>query len=214
MDLPEMLPDETCGDYRARCNFPHVFVPYSRGSDSPYPWQQELMDKFPTISLMPYETLQVSKGLETVCVVFEDLSHITELSREVIVHYCCSYGREHAEKTIPSVENLRALYTSAVNERLQRQSQSTDEPKEPKIIKWRAEPEKTRQIRIDEKANASLERITHQAGKTKSQCASIIIEMFADILTRIDDGASLYIESGGKRTELLLPLTKGTRNAD
>ena len=115
MELPVQAEDETFGDYRKRNNFPHVYVPFFPGwdgcnSSEQVKWQVELQNKFPVIFLYPYDTLQVSKGNEMVVIIFEDESHITELSREVIVRNCSCYGREHAEKVVPSLEQLRERF--------------------------------------------------------------------------------------------------------
>lgn len=112
MELPKQADDETFGDYRKRNNFPHVFVPFFPGGfgSEQVKWQVELQHQFPVIFLYPYDTLQVSKGNEMVIIIFEDENHITELSREVIVRHCSLYGRENAEKVVPSLEQLRERY--------------------------------------------------------------------------------------------------------
>jgi hypothetical protein len=110
MNLPDQMPEETFGEYRQRLNLPHVYVPYMPHGPQPE-WQVELEKKYPYIMIYPYESLNVSKGLEMVHIVFEDISHITEMAREVIVRYCSSYGRDNAEKVVPSVEELRRRYS-------------------------------------------------------------------------------------------------------
>lgn len=111
--LPDMLENETYGDYRKRCNLPYVYTPFFPGGETQVDWQVKLQSQFPTISFYPYDGLQVSKGMEMVFVIFEDESQITEMARERIVRHCSDYGREHAEKAVPTVEQLRVLYATA-----------------------------------------------------------------------------------------------------
>lgn len=112
MELPVQNDDETMGEYRQRNNLPHVYTPFFPGDPdcTQVKWQVELQSKFPVISFYPYDGLQVSRGNEMAVVIFEDESHINELSRELIIRHCSLYGREHAEKTVPTVALLRDMY--------------------------------------------------------------------------------------------------------
>lgn len=115
MDLPEMNEGETFGEYQKRCNLPHVYVPFFPAGDGgeQVQWQQDLQKQFPTVWIYPYADLNVSKTNEMVYIIFENESQITEMAREKIVRHCCGYGREHAEKAVPSVEDLHHLYRQA-----------------------------------------------------------------------------------------------------
>lgn len=110
MQFPEQLSTETMGEYRARNNFPHIYTPFFPGTEQ-VEWQTELQQKFPVISFYPYDGLHVSKAAEMCVVVFEDESHINEMTRELIVRFCSGYGREHAEKNVPTVALLRDMYS-------------------------------------------------------------------------------------------------------
>jgi len=112
MDMPEMLPDETFGDYRKRNNLPHVYVPFFPYNEQ-VDWQVELQKKFPTISIYPYDGMQVSKGAEVLFILFEHEDHITEQARESIIRHCCDYGRERAESVVPGIKQLRQMYEFA-----------------------------------------------------------------------------------------------------
>ena len=111
--LPDIGENETFGDYRKRCNLPYIYVPFFPYGVEQVGWQVELQRQFPTVSFYPYDGLQVSKGMEMVFVLFENESQITEMAREAIIQRCCDYGREHAEKAVPSVERLREMYLAA-----------------------------------------------------------------------------------------------------
>lgn len=112
MEMPEQFETETFGEYQQRLHLPHIYTPFFPGDPGgeQVQWQQDLQAKFPVLSFYPYDTLNVSKANEMVYVVFEDKDHITELAREAIVRFCSLYGREHAEKVIPSVEELKRRY--------------------------------------------------------------------------------------------------------
>ena len=63
-----------------------------------------------------------------------------------------------------------------------------------------------KQVRLDDGAYESLERISEMTGKPRSLCASLIVEMFEDVLRKLDASGRLYIESNTDRAEILLPL--------
>jgi len=128
MELPEYLPDETSGDYRVRNNLPYVYTPffpypsYGRHTDvltgpgtGQIDWQKELQDKFPTVILYPYESLQVSLSNESLFILFQNETQVHELARQWIVQHCLAYGKNHAEKVTPTVDELLSYYLSAKN---------------------------------------------------------------------------------------------------
>ena len=69
-------------------------------------WQDELFANVPVITLYPFPP-NVSDSLRHVYIAASKASEITEEVREKVVCYANVYGKDKADKLVPSVETLR-----------------------------------------------------------------------------------------------------------
>ena len=72
----------------------------------------------------------------------------------------------------------------------------------------KAEKKKSKQVRLDERAFADLKKVSANTAKPLSLCASLMIEDYYELLSRLDEKSQLIIEDelSHDRCELSLKL--------
>lgn len=108
---------ETYNEYRERKNLPNMFEAFYRG-DSLVGWQQALVNNPKCLELHPWADFNVSKSLRSVYLYAEDESQFTPLARSILKRLCGGYGEVNAEKSTPSVWQLRNRWCKQQNRKV------------------------------------------------------------------------------------------------
>ena len=64
---------------------------------------------------------------------------------------------------------------------------------------------KQKQIRINESGYECLGRLATKTGKSRSLCATLVLEMFEQLFDKLDDDGTLCVKRGSETSELIMP---------